>query len=163
VPGLIRSFGKELLVRAGDGSLAVEDTQGRRRTIVPAACKATVSHMDAGRGLVAFSCESEADQHGIAPVSVYRDGTIVKLHAVAQVDRSDAWTQTTGRYAPVYDTVIDLDKPGDRPPPSAFAGLRPRGVFVRSDGRELRALKSPDRSSLGRADIGPLQWVSPAK
>jgi outer membrane protein assembly factor BamB len=163
VPGLIRSFGQDLLIRADDRSLVVVDPQGRRQTIVPAACNATVSHIDASRHVVAFSCESEADEHGIAPVSIYRDGTTTKLRAIDRVEQSDDWTQTMGRYVPIYDSVIDLDKPSERPPLSAFAGLRPHGVFIRSDGRELRPLKSSERSSLGRADVGPLQWVAGTK
>jgi hypothetical protein len=163
VPGLIRSFGKDLLIRADDRSLVVADPQGRRQTIVPAACNATVSHVDAGRHIVAFSCESEADEHGIAPVSIYREGTTTKLRAIDRVEESDDWTQTTGRYVPIYDSVIDLEKPTERPPSSAFAGLRPHGAFVRSDGRELRPFTRSERPSFGRADVGPLQWVSGAK
>jgi hypothetical protein len=161
VPGLIRSFGRDLLVRADDRSLAVQDPGGRRRTIVPADCDATVSHIDAGRGIVLFACEAEADQHGVAPVSVYRNGTVTKLDARADVERSDDWTQTTGRYARVYGEVIDLDRPGEKPPLSAFAGMRRRFFFVRDDGRELRPVQRPVRS-IG-ADIGPLEWVSPPK
>ena len=163
VPGLIRSFGKDLLIRADDRSLVVADPQGRRQTIVPAACNATVSHVDASRHVVAFSCESEADEHGIAPVSIYRDGTTTKLHAIDRVEHADNWTQTTGRYVPIYDSLIDLDTLGERPPLSAFAGLRPHGVFVRSDGRELRPVKGSERSLPGQADAGPLQWVSGTK
>jgi outer membrane protein assembly factor BamB len=162
VPGLIRSFGKDLLIRAEDRSLVVEDPQGKAQTIVPATCNATVSHVDSDRRLIVFSCESEADQHGIAPVTVYRDGTTTKLRARDQVERSDHWTQTTGRYVPIYDALIDLDKPNERPPASAYAGMQRERSFVRTDGSELRVLNNPKQPTFGRAETGPLQWVSPS-
>jgi hypothetical protein len=161
LPGVIRSFGEAVLIRQEDSSLVVQDAVGQRRMVAPAACGATVSHVDAGRRVVVFACESDADQHGNARLSLYRDGTITKLRAIDDVERGDHWAQTTGRYAPIHGSVIDLDKP-DRPPPaSAYAGLQPRRFFVRSDGHELRPLKGAGDSSFGRAEIGPVQWVSP--
>jgi hypothetical protein len=159
VPGLIRSFGGDLLIRAPDRSLVLEGPHGGRRTIVPANCNATVSHLDAGRHLVLFACESDADQYGKAPLSVYHDGRTTKLNALEDVEDEDHWTQTTGRYAHVYDALIDLDRPGEPPPASAYAGIRRYEGFIRSDGRELRAARKP--ANHGRAEVGPLRWLPP--
>ncbi len=158
VPGLIRSFGSELLLRADDGSLVVEDAGGERRTIAPAACGARVSHIDAGRRLVLFVCKSDAGENGLAPLSLYRDGTTTKLRAIDQVRGSDEWTQTTGGYVRIYTSVIDLEQSGERPPASAYAGLPRMGSFIRNDGLVLRPLREPDDDDW-KAMIGPLRWV----
>ena len=61
IPGLVRPFGKDLLVRNQDGALAVVSADGKQAgTIVPADCHARVAHADGKRGVVVVACLRES-------------------------------------------------------------------------------------------------------
>jgi PQQ-like domain len=169
VSGLIRPFGRDLLVRGPDGALGVVSADGKRvRTIVPADCHARVVHADGKRGIVAVGCLRQ--ERG--SLELYGGPGVVVLGSERTTERVplvDRWDYDRPRFAHLGDgSLIDLDqralasKPSLGPNEARTTGWEERraGVFaIRADGAELA---TTDSKTTAHGDVpkGPLQWRS---
>jgi hypothetical protein len=167
VAGLIRPFGRDLLVRDPDGALGVVSADGKRlRTIVPADCHARVAHADGKRGIVAVACMRQ-DRGSL---ELYGGGEVVVLGSERTKERLppvDRWDYDRPRFARLANgSFIDLDQRVLSPEPSLGPNEvratdwreRRGGVFaIRADGAELA---TTDSKTTERGDVpnGPLQW-----
>ena len=110
VPGLIRPFGRDLLVRDPDGALGVVSGDGQRlRTLVPADCHARVAHVDGKRGVVVAACARQ----DCGSLELYGGGDVVVLGSEKvreEVPLRDCWDDGRPRFARLAEgTLVDSD------------------------------------------------------
>ena len=168
VPGLIRPFGRDLLVRGSDDELAVVDAHSltKRRTLVPASCHGVVLHADDRRGLVLVACGGRGNERG-ASIEMHGAGKPVSLGRWLRPDE-DQWQPGQPRYVFAGDGLVDLDCRRLVDGPQLAAGearavdsrdLLKQGVYaVRADGARLRAPHVPEASAEPGPRPGPLRW-----
>ena len=167
VPGLIRSFGRDLLVRGPMTSWpSSAHSLTKRRTLVPASCHGVVLHADDRRGLVLVACGGRGSERG-ASIEMHGAGRPVSLGRWLRPDE-DHWQPGQPRYVFAGDGLVDLDGRRLVDGPQLAAGevravdsrdLLKQGVYaVRADGARLCAPHVPEGSAEPGPRPGPLRW-----
>jgi outer membrane protein assembly factor BamB len=168
IPGLLRPFGADLLVREPNDELAVVDpSSGRkRRTLVPASCHGQLLHADGQRGLALVACRGLENEPG-ASIELH-DGTTPVTFGQGPPAHGDHWEPGRPRYILVGDRLLDLDR--RRLVDSADVGpnearttdsddLLKKGVHaIRGDGAQLRSPTVPAGTGRRELPLGPLRW-----
>ncbi len=169
VPGLVRPFGRDFLVRDPDGALSVVSSGGQRlRTIVPADCHARVEHVDGQRGVVIAACRLA--EHGHRVLRLYGPSGVAVLgtdNTPEEIPLGDSWDDGRPRFARLFGgLLVDLDRrvltlaPPLGPREARLPDWREerRGVYLlRGDHLEL-ALTDDDAARTGQIPRGPLRW-----
>jgi hypothetical protein len=173
IPGLLRPFGADALVREPSDELAVVDpSSGRkRRTLVPASCHGQLLHADGRRGLVLVDCSGRANEH-VGAIELH-DGTAPITFGQEPRAHGDSWQPGRPRYVPVGERLLDLDSrrlvdtvalgPGEARASDSY-DLVQKGVYaVRGDGAQLRSPAVPTRNGRRLVPLGPLHWEEPKR
>ena len=167
VPGLIRPFGRDLLVRDPDGALSVVSANGKRlRTLVPADCHAHVAHVDGKRGVVVAACARQ-DRGSL---ELFGGGDVVWLGSEKvreDIPLRDRWDDDRPRFVRLAEgTLVDLDRRAPASKPSLAPqeiGVpdwpqRRSGIYLVRGDRSVLALSGDAASPFGEIPKGPLRW-----